>query len=121
LALYSATVNPLPLSSPTQKTNGAARPRRLSSKTMVMEEEVTELLRGKVQLHRSVILDHLNVKGIMGGEKNQMAHLASFLSSILQTAKEISASLSEMLRRPNTNPASPFRSQPVQRGRSSNG
>jgi hypothetical protein len=66
----------------TPKANGDARAprRRLSSKTVAMEREVTNLLREKVQLHRSAILDDLNAKGIMGGEKNQMAHLASFLS-----------------------------------------
>jgi hypothetical protein len=80
LSLYAATVDPLPLSRPIQETNGATRPRRQSTKTIAMEREITELLREKVQLHRSMILDYLNAKGIMGGEKNQMAHLASFLS-----------------------------------------
>jgi hypothetical protein len=89
LALYaptssSATFHPRP------QVNGDARqPRerlslesrkRLSTKTSAMEHEVSDLLRDKVQLHRSVILAHLNAKGIMGGEKDQIAHLASFLS-----------------------------------------
>src|SRR5262245_54077260 len=80
LALYGTTVNPPASLRRSRGTNGATRPSRASSKTLMMEREITELLREKVQLHRSAILEHLNAKGIMGGEKNPIGHLASFLS-----------------------------------------
>jgi hypothetical protein len=78
LGLYTA--EPLPSQKP--RANGEARVphRRVSSKNVAMEREITNLLKEKVQLHRAMILDHLNAKGIMGGEKNQMSHLASYLS-----------------------------------------
>ena len=80
LALYSAAIVPSPSPRMSQETKGATRPRRVSSKTVMMEGDITELLREKAQLHRSAILEYLTAKGIMGSEKNPLAHLASFLS-----------------------------------------
>jgi hypothetical protein len=50
------------------------------SKKQAMEREVESMLAGRPGLHRSVILGGLLGKGIMGSEKDPMAHLAAFLS-----------------------------------------
>jgi hypothetical protein len=56
------------------------QPRQASTKKARMEQEIIALLSLRGSLHRSAILEHLNAKGIMGGEKDQLAHLAAFLS-----------------------------------------
>jgi hypothetical protein len=40
----------------------------------------SDLLAVKIEVHRSAILGHLTSAGIMGGEKNPVSHLASFMS-----------------------------------------
>lgn len=45
-----------------------------------MLRAIDDLLSANGQVHRSKILEGLQSRGIMGGEKNPMAHLAAFLS-----------------------------------------
>jgi hypothetical protein len=53
---------------------------RASTKKARMCSEVDELLTLHGTMHRKAILGHLFEKGIMGTEKNPLAHLAAFLS-----------------------------------------
>jgi hypothetical protein len=75
------TVPPPPLTT-TPTTPPSVRgtvPRRISKKTR-MEHEVAALLALRGSVHRNHILEHLSKSGIMGTEKNPLAHLAAFLS-----------------------------------------
>jgi hypothetical protein len=65
----------------TEKPNGHGKPPANSTKNDRLENAIVELLRANGQMHRQAILDYLNAQGIMGGEKNPIAHLAAFLSS----------------------------------------
>lgn len=51
------------------------------TKTARMVSSITELLRLRGAVHRKVLLDRLMSDGIMGHERDPMAHLAAFLSS----------------------------------------
>jgi hypothetical protein len=83
LTLYGAS-RPLPTTNPRPSApsgaNGHANRSALSSKNAKMEQRVEEILAQHGVLHRKVILDDLVAQGLMGTEKNMMAHLASFLS-----------------------------------------
>jgi hypothetical protein len=83
LALYGSPTHQAsgPRSSTTSsgRTNGHAN-RPMNSKNAKMEQRIDELLAQHGELHRSKILEDLVAQGLMGHEKNIMAHLASFLS-----------------------------------------
>jgi hypothetical protein len=49
-------------------------------KNAQMAQEITNLLAARGSTHRAQILEHLTTRGIMGREKNPMAHLAAFMS-----------------------------------------
>jgi len=84
LTLYGAprsdsATNPRPSAS-SSSVNGHANRSAMSSKNAKMEYRIDEILSEHGVLHRKAILDDLVAQGLMGNEKNMMAHLASFLS-----------------------------------------
>jgi hypothetical protein len=63
------------------KPNGQATPPSNLTKNERMENAIVQLLETNGEMHRRAILDHLTAQGIMGGEKDPIGHLASFLSN----------------------------------------
>ena len=80
LALYEAAGHAQKI---TPEPKRAFRPKPTAgaaTKAAAMLQAITELLQARVQVHRQNILEHLQERGIMGGEKRPMGHLAAFLS-----------------------------------------